>query len=374
MNKPLRVVHISLGHNPTDDRIFYKEARSLAKSGYQVTVVAPDCEKVTEKDGVRFGLYKGKSYLRNMLCAYRTALKQHADIYHLHEFELLPFGIWLKYKYKRKVIYDAHETIFWYFIDFSRRSMFIKMPLAIFAQVLEWIGLMFVNHVITVTPQVAEGFRPFQKKIDLVYNYPLLNFFSVPHQPDEKHPIILYHGHIVPARNIELMISAMRFVKAIDNRARLILVGDLSNWYWQKLEALVLTLDLINTIQFQPAIPYVEIPNLISQASIGLSSMIVNESGKRSIQVKPFEFMAMGIPVLGVNVPSIVNYVVESGAGLIVDPLTPENLADRILYLLQNPAVRKTMGDHGRRAVQKRYNWNTTLPALLKVYQELSEC
>jgi len=368
-----KVVHIALGHSPTDDRIFYKEARSLAKRGYRVTIVAPDREEVNEKDGVRFALFKEKGYWHNLLTAYRIALKLKADIYHLHEFELLPFGLWLKYKYRRKVIYDAHESVFWFFMDFSRRNFFIRFLSGFFSQSLEYLCMRAADHIITVTPWVEAHLRPFHPKRSIVYNYPIVDFFPVDRKETKK-LVILYHGQIVPGRNIELMINAMKIVRKTISEAHLLFVGSGTQWYRLTLERMISESGLEKSVEIQPPIPYAEIPALISQVVIGFASMQLNESYQRSIQVKPFEFMAMGIPVLGVNVPSIAKYVVESGAGLIVDPLTPENLADRILYLLKNPDVRKIMGEHGRQAVRKKYNWDKTLPTLLKVYQELSEC
>lgn len=373
MNNVVRVAHITLGHNPTDDRIFYKEARSLAKNGYQVTIVAPDREEVKEIDGVQFVLIKGKSYWRNLFNAYRTALKIRADIYHLHEFELLPFALWLKYKYRRQVIYDAHESIFWLFMDFSRRNLFTRILSGFFAQSLEYFCMRATDYIITVTPWVEAHLRPFHPKRAIVYNYPIVDFFSIKPKKTGK-LVILYHGQIVPGRNIELMIDSMKIVRKVIPDAILCLVGSCTQWYRQKLDRMISESGIEKSVEIRASVPYVVIPELISQAVIGLAAMQLNESYRRSIQVKPFEFMAMGIPVLGANVPSIAKYVAESGAGLIVDPLMPENLADRILFLLQNPDVRKIMGEHGRQAVQEKYNWNATLPTLLKVYQELSEC
>jgi hypothetical protein len=41
---------------------------------------------------------------------YRKALKTDADIYHLHDPELMPLGLLLKLQ-RKKVIYDVHENL-----------------------------------------------------------------------------------------------------------------------------------------------------------------------------------------------------------------------------------------------------------------------
>jgi len=370
MSKTVKVVHITLGHNPTDDRIFYKEARSLAERGYQVTIVAPDREKINEKDGVHFMLFKESNYWRNLLNAYRTALELRADIYHLHEFELLPFALWLKYKYRRKVIYDAHESVFWFFMDFSRRSLFIRVLSGFIAQSLEYLCIRATDYLITVTPWVESHLRPFHPKRAIVYNYPLVDFFTVKSEKTVE-LVILYHGQIIPGRNIELMINAIKIVRKTIPNVLLRLVDSGARWYRATLDRMITESGLEKNVEIRPSVPYARIPALVSQSVIGLAAMQLNESYRRSIQVKPFEFMAMGVPVLGANVPSISKYVVESGAGLIINPLTPENLASQMIYLLQNPDARELMGTCGRQAVREKYNWNVTLPVLLKVYREL---
>ena len=76
-------------HHPFDTRIFHKEAKSLVKAGYDVTLVAQH-DKDETVDGIRIvSLPKPKNRLERMtitVClAYRKALKIDADIYHFHD-------------------------------------------------------------------------------------------------------------------------------------------------------------------------------------------------------------------------------------------------------------------------------------------------
>jgi len=368
------VCHITIGHSPTDDRIFYKEVSTLANEGYRVALVAPAVStELPSVTNVSFHLFPPGKYWQNLWRAYRMAKTLKADLYHLHEFELLPFGIWLKYKYQRKVIYDAHESVFWFFLDFSRRNILIRFFAGLLAQSLEYGCLRLVDYVITVTPWVEAHLRPFHPRRAIVYNFPLISLFEP--QPQEQHqPVILYHGQLVPGRNIELMVEAMAIVRQALPEANLWLVGKASSQYLAHLHQKIDRLGVSQNVTIQPAIPYHQVPALIARATLGLAALQLNESYRRSIQVKPFEFMAMGVPVLGTKVPSISKFVVASGAGLVVDPLTPAQLASQIIELLQNPAIRVKMGLSGRQAVLQKYNWEQTKTTLLKVYQSLLPC
>lgn len=374
-NSP-RICHITVGHNPLDDRIFYKEVCSLVKKYKDINIVAPERQKIKEKNGVKFSLFKESNFFSNLIHAFKAAKNIKADLYHIHEFEFLPFALVLKYKYQKKVIYDAHETIFFFFTEFSRHSKCITFLPAIFAQSLEWFCSHFVDHIITVTPWVAKGFKPFHKRISLIYNYPILNFFSPLSKKTNKkrEQIILYHGQLVPARNIDVMLKAMSLVKKDFPNVKLLIVGEVADSYKIQLEQIVKQNYLENVVEFRKPIPYINVPELIKEATIGLSSMAPNESFKRSIQIKPFEFMTMGIPVLGCRVPSTEIFIEQTGSGILIDPPTAENLGKTINYLLQNPEVMEQMSKNGRKAVSEKYNWSFMENKLYDIYEEVLMC
>ena len=113
--KKNKVCHITSAHPDGDVRIFHKECVSLAAEGYDVSLVIPNTESRIES-GVNIVsfVYKPSSRLsrftKSVNLAYKKALELDADIYHLHDPELLRIAAKLKNKGK-KVIYDAHEDL-----------------------------------------------------------------------------------------------------------------------------------------------------------------------------------------------------------------------------------------------------------------------
>lgn len=373
MTRRIHICHVTLGHNPTDDRIFHKEAHSLVKLGYDVTIIAPAREVIDEKDGVKFVLFPEKGFFHNILRGYLLARDQHADVYHYHDFDFLLAAILWKYKFGRKIIYDAHETIFWLFMESSRRSLAIRFPLAVIAQTVEWLNVIFADQVITVTPWIAEGFKRFRKNVTLIYNFPQAELFRLPDTSDKKKPTILYHGYISPTRNIEMMIESMKYVHADFPSARLVFIGDINERYSRQLTNFISFRKLTDVIEVRPAIPFDQIPKLLASAMIGLSSMSTGEALRRSIQIKPFEFMAAGVPVLGCRVPSIEQFVERTGAGIIIDPLTAENLGRQISILLANDQLRHEMGSRGKTVVAEKFNWRSMEIEIEELYRHLLE-
>jgi len=81
-----KVCMLTSVHPPFDVRIFHKEAKSLVKAGYDVTLIAQhDKEEIV--DGIKIiNLQKPHNRIERMTktvwSAYRKAIQLDADIYH----------------------------------------------------------------------------------------------------------------------------------------------------------------------------------------------------------------------------------------------------------------------------------------------------
>ncbi len=100
-----KVVHMTSVHRGDDTRIFGRECRTLGKAGYQVVLVAPGAQDEL-KEGVRLhGVPKAKSRLTRMIKTvsqvYMAAIQEDAEIYHLHDPELVWPAILLRIKGKK---------------------------------------------------------------------------------------------------------------------------------------------------------------------------------------------------------------------------------------------------------------------------------
>ncbi|HLR32402.1 MAG TPA: glycosyltransferase, partial [Fodinibius sp.] len=107
-----KIVHISSAHGLFDNRIFWKECKSLNEK-YDLTLIIP-YNKSGVIEGIRvIGLQSETSRVKRMLIAtfnaYRHAVKEDATLYHLHDPELIPVGLLLRLRGKQ-VIFDMHEN------------------------------------------------------------------------------------------------------------------------------------------------------------------------------------------------------------------------------------------------------------------------
>ena len=86
---------------------------------------------------------------------------------------------------------------------------------------------------------------------------------------------------------------------------------------------------------------------------------------------KMFEYMAAGLPVIASNFPHWREIIEGAGCGLLVDPLDPEAIAAAMKWILDHPAEAEAMGQRGRQAVEKKYNWESQSLQLLEIYNRL---
>jgi glycosyltransferase involved in cell wall biosynthesis len=83
------------------------------------------------------------------------------------------------------------------------------------------------------------------------------------------------------------------------------------------------------------------------------------------------EAMASGKPVVASDLPGV-RSVVETGEdGLLVQPRNPDDLAAKLVTLLDAPQLRSQMGKRGRAKVEQRYGWRAIGARLEAVYEKV---
>jgi len=81
--------------------------------------------------------------------------------------------------------------------------------------------------------------------------------------------------------------------------------------------------------------------------------------------------MATGLPVIASNFLFWKKIIKENKCGLSVNPLNPKEIAVAIKFLIEHPNEAKKMGENGKKAVLKKYNWENEEKKLIKIYQNL---
>jgi glycosyltransferase involved in cell wall biosynthesis len=364
-------------HPPLDTRIFHRQAKSLLKAGYDVTLIAQhDRDEIVE--GIKIvALPRARNRFWRILgtCrVFRLARKQKADIYHFHDPELLPWG-WLLQKVSHKpVIYDVHE----YYADSIATKYWIPAFLRKLASVIvdktEKSVAKRLAGVITVNPDMASLFARLNKKTITIYNYPSSEFMNSFNSPRQPQPFtIAYIGSIGKVRGYQVIVEAMRMVKNKEPRAKCIIVGDV--------DRAGLPDDFLGNekrllreggVELAGKIVYEDVPDFLAKAAVACLPWLPTPNNLKGTPMKLFEYMASGLPVVASDMGLIKGFVEEAQCGRLAEPGNPEAHAAAILHLLQHPDEARKMGENGKRAVRRWYNWENESKKLVAFYEELT--
>jgi glycosyltransferase involved in cell wall biosynthesis len=81
------------------------------------------------------------------------------------------------------------------------------------------------------------------------------------------------------------------------------------------------------------------------------------------------EAMACGLPVVSTRLVGIPDLVVDGETGLLVEAGRPDQLAETLLRVLHDPALRERLAAAGRRKVEKEFNLRTCVAPLIEYFR-----
>ncbi len=379
----MKTVLVTTRHDAQDDRIYHKEALSLAKR-MEVVVVAPDPGLALEwAPRVRFHPIPRREGLGgrlwNLVEAVRAVRKEDPDVCHLHDLDLVPAIPWLRLFTRARIIYDSHEV-------FTKEDLMIRglvapridRVLAGGIAGLENLLLRLCDRVITAVDTDGMAYPGLDARTRTIFNYPPLEVFDVEPARVEaaaaayrgRLPVI-YQGTMAEDRGLFQMLEAIHLARRTEPRILLRLIGLKDDELRRKFDRRVDELDLHGHVEAMDWRPHDEIALAMHTSLIGLVPLPSNRKYDRALPIKLLEYMACGLPVVAGNLKLVARYIAESDAGVVVDATRPEELANAMLDLLADPARRRTLGENGRRAVRERWNWGAMEAELFALYESL---
>lgn len=111
----MKIIHVTTLHSSTDPRIYYRQCRSLAEiHDYEVHLAAPSAEELDLKVNAislpRPFKFRPLRLVQSSFSFLKLLTRHRADVWHLHDPELLPVSIMASFFVKDKFIWDSHEN------------------------------------------------------------------------------------------------------------------------------------------------------------------------------------------------------------------------------------------------------------------------
>lgn len=363
------IVHLTSAHPPRDPRIHYRECMSLERAGHSVTEIVPcGMEEEGVLDGIRIRTLSPPSgrverMTRTTWEVYRSAKKLGADLYHLHDPELLPVGLLLRAA-GGDVVYDIHEDAARQMLDKEwLRYDSVRRLAANLVTGLEQLAPELLSGVVAASPEIADRFPA--DRTALVRNFVRLEMVdaTAPLGKTSERAVAVYPGSLTEARGIREIVAAMHH---LEGRVELWLMGSWS------------TPDLAEACRASPGWRHTrylgrlgqeEVFGRLKSADIGLHTPYPLGSYSSGLAMKGFEYMACRLPMVMTDEPAKRKTFGE--CALFADAQDSASIADRIRKLLDQPEQARRLGQRGRELVEERYSWEREATKLIQLYERI---
>jgi glycosyltransferase involved in cell wall biosynthesis len=180
--------------------------------------------------------------------------------------------------------------------------------------------------------------------------------------------LVSYLGVMAPQDGVDYLLRSIRIIK---DRGRddicYTLIG--SGDSFQDLVRMTKDLDLEAEVEFTGRIPDEDVERILSSSDVCVGPDPKNPLNDVSTMNKILEYMAVGKPVVAFDLIET-RYSVAEGA-LYATPNEEEDLAGKILELIDDPERCRQMGEYNRRRFRETMAWEYSKRELVRAYDQL---
>jgi glycosyltransferase involved in cell wall biosynthesis len=182
--------------------------------------------------------------------------------------------------------------------------------------------------------------------------------------------IIIYAGGLRKEKGLVTAIKAMKYVCSKYPDALLLLIGG-DKKAKKNIDYISKKFDIYNNVKMLEWMDYKSLQVYLHASKIGIAPYQKhpghNDLSKGNSR-KIFSYMQAKIPVVTSSVGEIHKIIKENKCGLIINGESHRELAAAIIYLLDDPIISIKFGENGRKAFEKKYNWELQENKLLKFF------
>ena len=375
---------------PFDTRV-WQEATTLAAKGYTVSVICPKGKGYTQEEEYLQNVHifrhdlpvEGNGavgYAKEYLTALKEELRLAKKIYKKIGFDVIhgcnpPDDIYMVAKhfkkYGVKYVFDHHDICPELFeAKFGKTSgLLYKSQLWLEKQTYKHCTFAFVTNESYKKIAIERGQMDSNKVIVLRSGPKLERMRIMPPVENIKRGykyMVGYLGVIGQQEGIEYLLEAEKYIKEHDNNVFWGIVGGGPHLEALKKQAHDMGLD--DCVEFTGRAPDKQMLEYLNTADVCVNSDKYNSMNDKSTMNKILEYMALAKPIVQFDLTEG-RYSAQE-ASLYAKNNDAEDMAKKIMELLDNPELRKKMGAYGRNRVVNELSWEHTSKALLEGYDK----
>lgn len=398
-NQAIKICMISSHHDLYDDRIYWKEALSLKKFGYDVycVVISDLNDNGITYQGIHYVKIKieekkyGNKIYRKIVNhfiwkkCYIEILKEakqiSADIYHFHDLDINKIGKRLKkLPNNPKIIYDVHEFYPDAIRDYNDTKGIKTIIKNVYANRIDaWELKCSENYdfIITADDATAKRFINIlrKEKVGIIYNFSEFNNANFGNKEnEEKIYDAVYCGGITKVRGAMKILQAIAYGVSQVHNFRFLFLGSINNVKLKnEMQNFMKQKHIEKNVEFVGSVKHEDVPGYLKKCKIGIVTLLPIPKYYKNIPIKQFEYMTFGLPIVGSDLPPISKFVKEADSGILVDPLNHIEIWEAMIKIINDKDLYNKLSQNGMKAIKQKYNWATQEEKLYSIYKNLTE-
>ena len=311
----------------------------------------------------------GKLDIRVILRLRRLVTEHGINIIHGHDYksDLLAYLTGLSLGASRPALVSTAHA--WVILG-PRGQLYRRLDIALMRR---FEHLIAVSHA-TRAEMVAAGLDP--GKISVVHNAIDTEAWSLaavsPHVRrqlglSDHFPVVGYVGRITPEKDLATWLRAAALVARACPRAGFVLFGEGRDGATQReLEDLATSLGIRDRVVFGG---YLSHP----APAYAACDLFLMSSLREGLPNSVLEAMALGVPVVSVDVAGVKELVEHGTTGFIRPQRDAQGLADALVRLATDDHLRRRMGEAGRERVEREFSFSRRLARIEELYERVIE-
>ena len=176
-------------------------------------------------------------------------------------------------------------------------------------------------------------------------------------------PLIIFTGALLAAKGIWNLVDAIPMVLSKNKNIHFLILG----YPVEETEKRIKELDIGANVHMTGMVDYFDLPDYLLISDIAVEPK-VDKAGEASGKV--INYMGAGLPVVCFDSQNNRRFLEDGGIYAAENRI--ENLADKMLWAVENPNKAKILGEMNKKRVEEIFSWNNSIKDTVEAFRMLT--